>query len=108
MYDDGKRYWLCHDPFLPADMEIQAKDVINSFREIKRDCTRHTGPSILFKYFCMAGYDWIGAETMDSPTEFLLCALRGAARAYGIKATGVHHALQWSSTPHDDPLRFQR
>lgn len=108
MYDDGKRYWLCHDPSLPADMEIQAKDVIDSFREIKRDCTRHTGPSILFKYFCMAGYDWIGAETMDSPTEFLLCALRGAARAYGIKATGVHHALQWSSTPHDDPLRFQR
>lgn len=108
MYDDGKRYKLCHNPYLPADMEIQAKDVINSFRIIKRDTTRHTGPSILFKYFCMAGYDWIGAETMDSPTEFLMAALRGAARAYNIERTGVHHALQWSSSPHDDPKRFMR
>lgn len=108
MYDDGSRYRLCHNPYLPADMEIQARDVINSLRVIKRDASRHTGPSILFKYFCMAGYDWIGAETMDSPTEFLMAALRGTARAFNIERTGVHHALQWSSSPHDDPMRFMR
>lgn len=108
MFDDGKRYWLCHDPSLPADMEIQAKAIINSLKAIKFNATRHTGPSILFKYFCMADYDWIGAETMDSPIEFLMCALRGTARAFHIKHIGVHHALQWSSSPHDDPLRFQR
>ncbi len=108
MFDDGKRYWLCHDPNLPADMEAQAKAVIDSLKAIKFNVSRHTGPSILFKYFCMAGYDWIGAETMDSPIEFLMCALRGTARAYNISRIGVHHALQWSSSPHDDPLRFQR
>lgn len=107
-FDDGKRYWLCHDPNLPADMEAQAKGVLKSLSSIRKGSTRHTGPSIFFKYFCMAGYDWIGAETMDSPTEFLLAALRGAAEAFGVKTVGVHHALQWSSSPHDDPKRFER
>ena len=107
-FDDGKRFWLCHDPSLPADMEVQAKAVMNSLRTIRKGSTRHTGPSIFFKYFCQTGYDWIGAETMDSPTEFLLAALRGAAEAYHIPTTGVHHALQWSSSPHDAPERFRR
>ncbi len=107
-FDDGKRYWLCHDPFLPADMQAQAEGVMNSLSVIRKGCTRHTGPSIYFKYFCMSGYSWIGAETMDSPTEFLMAALRGAAEAYRIPTTGVHHALQWSTSPHEDPMRYRR
>lgn len=107
-FDDGKRFWLCHDPHLPADMEVQAKAVMNSLRIIRKGSTRHTGPSILFKYFCQSGYDWIGAETMDSPTEFLLAALRGAAEAYHVPTVGVHHALQWSTSPHDTEYRYRR
>lgn len=108
LFDDGTNYQLCHDPSLPADMEAAAGDFLRSIRAMRRDATRHTGPSVLFKYFCMAGYSWIGAETMDSSTEFLMSALRGAARSYGIPRTGVHHALQWSTTPHDDEMRFRR
>jgi len=107
-FDDGTRFWRCHDPRLPADMEAQAKGVMNSLRVIRRTSTRHTGPSIMFKYFCQSGYDWIGAETMDSPTEFLLAALRGAAEAYHVPTVGVHHALQWSTSPHEDDLRYRR
>ena len=108
MFDDGKRYWLCHDPHVPADMEAQANDVMKSLRTIRRQSTRHTGPSIMFKYFCQTGYSWIGAETMDSPTEFLLAALRGAAEAYHVPTVGVHHALQWSTSPHDTEYRYRR
>ena len=107
-FDDGQRFWRCHDPSLPADMEAQAKAVMNSLCVIRKGSTRHTGPSILFKYFCQSGYDWIGAETMDSPTEFLMAALRGAAEAYHVPTVGVHHALQWSSSPHEDPCRYRR
>lgn len=107
-FDDGKRFWLCHDPSLPSDMEVQAKAVMNSLRVIRKGSTRHTGPSIFFKYFCQSGYDWIGAETMDSPTEFLMAALRGAAEAYNVPTVGVHHALQWSSSPHNDEGRYRR
>lgn len=107
-FDDGSRFWLCHDPSLPADMEIQAKAVMNSLRVIRKGSTRHTGPSIFFKYFCQTGYDWIGAETMDSPTEFLMAALRGAAEAYHVPTVGVHHALQWSTSPHEDEGRYRR
>ena len=107
-FDDGKRFWRCHDPRLPADMEAQAKGVLNSLRTIRRKSTRHTGPAIMFKYFCQTGYSWIGAETMDSPTEFLLAALRGAAEAYHVPTVGVHHALQWSSSPHADERRYRR
>ncbi len=107
-FDDGSRYWLCHDPFLPADMEAQAKGVMDSLTKIRKGSTRHTGPSILFKYFLMTGYKWVGAETMDSPTEFLMGALRGASEAYKTENIGVHHALQWSSSPHEDPMRYRR
>jgi len=107
-FDDGTNFWRCHDPNVPADMELQAKSVMNSMRMIRKNATRHTGPSIMFKYFCMSGYRWIGAETMDSPTEFLLAALRGAAEAYHVPTVGVHHALQWSSNPHEDECRYRR
>ena len=55
-FDDGNRYWYRHDPSLPIDMEIQAKAVMDSFSLIRKDTTRHTGPSIFFKYFCLFFY----------------------------------------------------
>ncbi len=110
LFNDGKRYWLCQDHSLPADAKVRAEAVMRSFSLIreKTKASRHTGPSIMFKYFLMAGYSWVGAETMDSPTEFLMAALRGAAESFGVKTIGVHHALQWSSHPHEDPLRYRR
>jgi len=107
-YDEGDEFCLCRDPSVPADMQAQANAFIQALRSIRKGSTRHTGPSILFKYFCQSGFNWIGAETMDSPTEFLLAALRGAAEAYRIPTTGVHHALQWSTSPHEDEARYRR
>lgn len=107
-YDEGDQFRLYRDPSIPADMELQARSFMNSLRTIRKGSTRHTGPSIMFKYFCQSGYDWIGAETMDSPTEFLMAALRGAAEAYHVPTVGVHHALQWSTSPHEDEGRYRR
>ena len=107
-HNDDHRYYLYHDPFVPDDMKARAEETVDAFRKIRKNCTRHTGPSIMFKYFHMAGYAHTGAETMDSPTEFLMAGLRGAADAYGQKTIGVHHAVQWSTTPAQDPLRYRR
>lgn len=74
----------------------------------KYQITRHTGPSVMFKYFYQAGYQWLGAETMDSSMETLLSFHRGAAKAYGQKELGVHQALQWSTHPHDTEPRYRR
>lgn len=92
-----------------ADMRDAANHALNSLRIVKSDIiTRHTGPTFMSKYFYQAGFDWFGAETMDSPTEPLLASLRGAAKAYGRKRTGVHHAVQWSTRPHDTEQRYRR
>jgi len=107
-FDEGDQFRLCRDPSVPADMQMQAESFMNTLRAIRKGATRHTGPSIMFKYFCQSGYSWIGAETMDSPTEFLLAALRGASEAYHIPTIGVHHALQWSTSPHADEGRYRR
>ena len=72
------------------------------------DVPRHTGPSVMFKYFYEAGFEWTGAETMDSAVEPLLAFLRGAAKVYGKTRTGVHHAVQWSTQPHDTEERYRR
>ncbi len=69
---------------------------------------RHTGPSVMFKYLYEAGFQWVGAETMDSSTETLLAFMRGASKAYGKHRTGVHHAVQWSTRPHDTLQRYHR
>ena len=72
------------------------------------DFLRHTGPSVMFKYFYHNGFDWCGAETMDGATESLLSFLRGATSAYGKTRNGVHLALQWSTFPHDTEQRYRR
>lgn len=70
---------------------------------------RHTGPSTMFKYIKEAGSEWIGAETMYGSMEPLLAFVRGVGDY--IQKTdkfGVHHAVQWSTTPHDTPEHFRR
>jgi len=69
---------------------------------------RHTGPSSMFKYLAEAGYGWLGAETMYNTMEPLMGFLRGVAKEYSMPTYGVHHAVQWSTTPHDSPARFRR
>ncbi|MBQ8606399.1 MAG: hypothetical protein IJ408_06635 [Clostridia bacterium] len=100
---------LRHDICERPDMRDAANQALNSLRIVKSDfITRHTGPTFMSKYFYQAGFDWFGAETMDSPTEPLLASLRGASRAYGKKRAGTHHAVQWSTRPHDTNQRYAR
>ena len=54
------------------------------------------------------GYDWTGAETMYGPMELVCSVLRGASQAYGHPIAGAHHAVQWSTTPHDIEPRYRR
>ncbi len=89
------------------DMEKASQKFIENLKGCRKDATRHTGPSTLFKYFYQAGYEWTGAELMYSPTEICSAALRGAADLYGGKM-GAHHAVQWSTTPHDTETRYRR
>ena len=96
--------YLCERP----DMKDAHTCAIRTLKNIKHTDTRHTGPSVMFKYFYEAGWDWAGAETMDSSTEVLLSFMRGAAKAYGKNRSGVHHAVQWSTRPHDTQERYRR
>ena len=107
-YDEQKGFmltkYLCERP----DMKDAHTCAIRTLKNIRRHDTRHTGPSVMFKYMYESGYDWAGAETMDSATEILLTFMRGAAKAYGKTRTGVHHAVQWSTRPHDTQERYRR
>lgn len=69
---------------------------------------RHTGPSVMFKYFYENGFKWLGAETMDGATEMLLAFLRGASDSFDKEKYGVHLALQWSTFPHNTMQRYRR
>ncbi len=95
------------DPSTEPDMEKACEKFIENLKGCRKGATRHTGPSTLFKYFYQAGYEWTGAELMYSPTEICSAALRGAADLYGGKM-GAHHAVQWSTTPHDTETRYRR
>lgn len=90
-----------------ADMQEAAERFLASLKNSRKGVLRHTGPATLFKYFYQAGYTWVGAETMYSPTEITLAALRGAKGAYGGR-TGTHLAVQWSSTPHNTESHYRR
>lgn len=92
---------LFRDLTLPDDMEIAARYTVEKLAQCRYDATRHTGPSTLFKYFYQAGYEWTGAELMYGPQETVCSALRGASRAYKKPIIGAHHAVQWSTSPHD-------
>ena len=99
---------LRRDVISTADMRAAHDCALASLRRIRNGYLRHTGPAVMFKYFYEAGYSWLGAETMYSSTELLVAFLRGAAKAYKKKRTGVHLALQWSTFPHDTEQRYRR
>ena len=103
----SKKQYIFRSPELPTDMQSAAQRFVKSLRETRKGNTRHTGPSTLFKYFYQAGYKWVGAELMYSPTELTAAALRGASSVYGGK-TGAHLAVQWSTSPHDTEYRYRR
>ena len=98
---------LYRDPSEPKDMRTACERFINSLKMTRRGVVRNTGPSTLFKYFYQAGYEWTGAELMYSSTEITAAALRGASDVYGGKR-GAHHAVQWSTSPHDTEGRYRR
>ena len=102
------RYVRFRDITLPDDMEIASNYVVDKLALCKNGATRHTGPSTLFKYFYQAGYDWTGAELMYGPQEATCAALRGATKAHHTPTMGAHHAIQWSTTPHDCPEKNRR
>lgn len=103
---------LFHDTDCDRDVREAYEASQNSLRVVrggdKYQNVRHTGPSVMFKYLYDAGFEWLGAETMDSSMEYLLSFHRGSAKAYGQKELGVHQALQWSTHPHDTEPRFRR
>lgn len=104
---DGKSYSF-YDPQGTADMKEAAEHFVDNCRYFLSGIKRHTGPSVLFKYFMEAGLLVGGAEIMYGPHEVVLSALRGATRAYGRKEFASHLAVQWSTTPHDTPDRLRR
>lgn len=97
------------DRVMPTDYKSAHAQSVRSLASYRRPWdTRHTGPSCLFGAMAEAGYSWLGAETMYSTMEPLLGFLRGVARDRKMPAFGVHHAVQWSSTPHESPARYRR
>lgn len=93
---------------VPHDI-IKAHDyTVGELKKGLDGATRHTGPSFTFKYFLEAGYKWLGAETMYSTEELLLAFLRGASSYGGNRKMGVHHAVQWSTAPHEREDHYRR
>lgn len=105
-YTDEKQYYY-RTPKPITDMQAAAEQFISRLQDTRKGYTRHTGPATLFKYFYQAGYTWLGAELMYTPTELTIASLRGANLVYGGKI-GAHHAVQWSTSPHDTEYRYRR
>lgn len=107
VFENGKVYTnrsvnVLHDAAEAHDYTVKLLKGISTY------ATRHTGPSYAFKYMLEGGYKWVGAETMYSTIEILMAFLRGAARMYGLDTLGVHHAVQWSTTPHEREDHYRR
>ncbi len=102
------QYWKHFDSEKTTDMQEAAEYFLQNIAPIHYDATRHSGPSILFKYFFEAGVKWCCAELMYNSVEVITGALRGASLANGQGSFGAHMAAQWSTTPHDDIYRYRR
>lgn len=100
--------YMYRNPSLPKDMEFAYHECIERINAERFGVKRHTGPSTMFKYMLDGGYEWVGAETMYGTMEPLMAFLRGAAFDRKINSLGVHHALQWSSSPEDAPEHVRR
>ena len=107
IYKDHGNY-LYYDPVSPKNMQEAAEQFVKISKSALNGIKRHTGPSVLFKYFFEAGLEVGGAEIMYGPQEIILAALRGASIAYHRNEFIAHLAVQWSSTPHDTPERYLR
>ncbi len=106
---DGEKIYNYKNPNIEKDMRVAHDYTVERLRDMKaEDVTRHTGPSVTFKYFYEAGFDWVGAETMYGTLEEIMAFLRGSMLAFEKSDMGVHHALQWSSSPHDAPEHIRR
>ncbi len=103
----GNEVYPAVHPYYSRDVKEVSKQTIERFKTWKKT-NRHTGPSNMYKYILEAGFEWLGAETMYSNIEIQLAFLRGLAKCVDMKSFGVHHALQWSSAPHDDPAKYSR
>ena len=99
---------LLHTVKCGRDMREAYECVIGDMQTFRKGNPRHTGPTAMFKYFHEAGFRFAAAETMYSAMEPLLAFLRGAEEAYGNPSVGVHHAVQWGTTPHDTEPRYRR
>jgi hypothetical protein len=89
-------------------MEFAYKECVERIDALRFGVKRHTGPAATYKYMLDGGYEWVGAETMYGTMEPLMSFLRGATLDRGITSLGVHHALQWSSSPEDTPEHVRR
>ncbi len=104
----GDTTYRYRNPQTPRDTKQAMLETVEGLRCVRTRATRHTGPSVLFKYLFDAGYTWVGAETMYGSMEPLMAFLRGACRSRKVSDLGVHHAVQWSSSPQDAPEHFRR
>lgn len=105
---DGEVMYRYINKNYPRDVKLAEEYTAKQLRMTSSGETRHTGPSVMFKAFKNAGYKWVGAETMYSSLELLVAFMRGFCKANGMKKYGVHHALQWSSTPLKDIKHYDR
>ena len=105
---DGDRVYFCFHSTRPKDMKEASDQFVNKSRYILNGIQRHTGASVLFKYFFQAGLQVGGAELMYGPLEVNLAALRGASFAYDRPEFAAHLAVQWGTTPHDSVERYRR
>ncbi len=105
---DGNESFVYRDTRIKNDHRASHDHAMSRLSGLPLIAERHTGPSVMFKYFYEAGYKWVGAETMYTTMEITLSFLRGANLQNAQKALGVHHAVQWSTSPQDTPDRFRR
>lgn len=105
---DGEVMYRYINKNYPRDVKLGEEYTTNQLKAISTGETRHTGPSVMFKAFKNAGYKWVGAETMYSSLEPLVAFMRGFCKSANMKKFGVHHALQWSSTPLKDIKHYDR
>ncbi len=108
VYKDGTMYMYA-DRSECEDYRDEHTKAVKSLAAIRRDRdNRHTGPASTFKYMAEAGYTWLGAETMYQTMEPIMGFLRGVAKDRNMKICGVHHAVQWSSSPHENEAKYRR
>ncbi len=108
VYPVGNEVYNFRNPQIPRDYKAAMEHSVEALARNRHGVLRHTGPSVMFKYLFQAGYKWLGAETMYGSMEPLMAFLRGACKAAGTNDMGVHHAVQWSSSPQDSREHFLR